>query len=44
MPPRHYYGPCSSFVEDLIAPNLNYNRLRTQTSTRTFESYSETLD
>ena len=28
-----YYGSYSSFVGDLIAPNLNYNRWRTQIST-----------
>ena len=44
IPSHHYYGYHSSFIEDLTAPNLNYNRWRTQISTRTFESDSEKLD
>ena len=38
IPSHHYYGYDSSFIEDLTAPNLNYNRWHT------FESDSEKLD
>jgi hypothetical protein len=43
IPSQHYYGSYCSFVEDLIASNLNYGRWRTQIPTRAFESHYENL-
>ena len=43
VPSYHYYGSHSSFVEDLMALNLNYGRWRTQIPTRAFESHYENL-
>ena len=40
IPSQHYYGSYSSFVEDIIVTNSNYDCWRTQICTRAFESDS----